>query len=91
MCKYPKCTRPESRRNIGCVRGVSGNKENITSDERTNIQSERSGKVINAEVCEVGRVSAALGAGVVTVGHGAALHDKGAGVAVHVGRVHARV
>ena len=47
--------------------------------------------MINAEVCEVGRVSAALWAGVVTVGHGAALHDEGAGVAVHVGRVDARV
>ena len=56
-----------------------------------NIESEESGKVINAKVCEMGRVSAALGARVVTVGHRAALHDEGAGVAVHVGRVDARV
>ena len=47
--------------------------------------------MINAEVCEVGSVSAALGARVVAVGHGAAFHDEGAGVAVHVGRVDARV
>ena len=47
--------------------------------------------MINAEVCEVGSVSAALGARVVTVGHGAALHDKSARVAIHVGRVDARV
>ena len=47
--------------------------------------------MINAEVCEVGGVSAALGAGVVTVGHGAALHDEGAGVTVHVGGVDTRV
>ena len=47
--------------------------------------------MINAKVCQVRGVSAALGTRVVTVGHGAALHDQGAGVAVHVGRVDARV
>ena len=45
----------------------------------------------NAEVREVAGVSAALGACVVAVGHGAALHDEGTGVAVHVHRVDARV
>ena len=34
---------------------------------------------------------ATVGTGVVTVGHGAALHDEGARVAVHVGRVDALV
>ena len=47
--------------------------------------------MINAGVCKVGRVSAALWAGLVTVGHGAALHYEGAGLAIHVGRVDARV
>ena len=47
--------------------------------------------MINAGVCKVGRVSAALWAGLVTVGHGASLHDQGAGLAIHVGRVDARV
>ena len=69
---------------------ILGNKQ-INKLEDNNIQTQRSGKVINAGVCEVGRVSAALGAGVVTVGHGAALHDEGARVAIHVGRVDARV
>ena len=68
---------------------ISRNKQNIKSED--NIQTERSGKVINAGVSEVGRVSAALWAGLVTVGHGASLHDQGAGLAIHVGRVDARV
>ena len=52
--------------------------------EEIDIYIESSGVMVDAGVGEVGRVCPALGTRVVAVGHGAALGDQGARVAVQV-------